>query len=166
MYTVLDGDGEIVRTAPHMDVRRVVVEGVDVNQYALYNEYRAHVTSSSYCLSATKIQNLFDYIITLLLIFPFFYRQAGLQKRNYACKGGTGGRLFAFHFHLPLTNRMLSDSSFLKAFYECLIDSVIDHHSIVMTTQMQSHLADLCRVRAYPEVSIKIKHYPIRKRSP
>ena len=41
--TVLDGDGEIVRTAPHMDVRRIVVEGVDVNQDALNDEYRTHL---------------------------------------------------------------------------------------------------------------------------
>ena len=39
---VLDGDGEIVRTAPHMDVRRIMVKGVDVNKYALYDEYRTH----------------------------------------------------------------------------------------------------------------------------
>lgn len=38
-YAVLDGDGEIVRTAPHMDVRRVMVKGIDVDQYALYDEY-------------------------------------------------------------------------------------------------------------------------------
>jgi len=69
--TVLDGDGEIVRTAPHMDVRRVVVEGVDINQYALYDEYRAHVASSFYCLSATKVQNLFDKYNTLPI--PFIY---------------------------------------------------------------------------------------------
>lgn len=34
-----DGDGEIVRAAAHVDVRRIVVEGVDVNQEALYDEY-------------------------------------------------------------------------------------------------------------------------------
>ena len=36
--TILDGDGEVIRAAPHMNVWRIVVEGVDVNQYALYNE--------------------------------------------------------------------------------------------------------------------------------
>ena len=80
-----------------MDVRRVVVEGVDVNQYALYDEYRAHVASTFYCLSATrlvqaedngacsncrgaaesrtllgaKVQNLFDKYNSLLI--PFIY---------------------------------------------------------------------------------------------
>ena len=39
---VLDGDGEIVRSAPHVDVRRVMVEGVDLNQDALNDEYRTH----------------------------------------------------------------------------------------------------------------------------
>ena len=39
---VLDGDGEIVRAAPHVDVRRVMVEGVDLNQDALNDEYRTH----------------------------------------------------------------------------------------------------------------------------
>jgi hypothetical protein len=70
-HAVLDGDGEIVRTAPHMDVRRIMIEGVDVNQYALYDEYRTHIASSFYCLSATKVQNLFDKYVTL----PFFILQ-------------------------------------------------------------------------------------------
>ena len=36
---VPDGDGEVVRAAAHVNVRRVVVEGVDVNQDALDDEY-------------------------------------------------------------------------------------------------------------------------------
>jgi hypothetical protein len=38
-HTILDGNGEIIRTAPHMDVWWVVVEGVDVYQDTLYDEY-------------------------------------------------------------------------------------------------------------------------------
>jgi hypothetical protein len=53
------------------DQGRAVVEGVDVNQYALYDEYRTHVASSFYYLSATKVQNLFDKYNTLPM--PFIY---------------------------------------------------------------------------------------------
>ena len=68
--TVLPEDG-LVEAELHMDVLRIVVEGVDVNQYALYDEYRAHVASSIYRLSATKVQKLFDKHVTLPT--PFIY---------------------------------------------------------------------------------------------
>jgi len=50
---VLDGDGEIVRAAPHVDVRRVMVEGVDVNQDALNDEYRTHAFE---CFIVRRVQ--------------------------------------------------------------------------------------------------------------
>ena len=39
---IADGDGEVVCAATHVDVRRVMVEGVNVNQDALNDEYLTH----------------------------------------------------------------------------------------------------------------------------
>ena len=60
-----------------MDVRRIMVEGVDINQYALYDKYRAHVASPFYYLSATKIQIILINIILCL----YLLKNIGIDNR-------------------------------------------------------------------------------------
>jgi len=80
----------------HMDVRRIVVEGVDVNQYALYDEYRAHVASSFYYLSATKVQNLFDNYVS----DAPYSRSPSHPMGQFVPWGGTNNKLNLLLRHL------------------------------------------------------------------
>ena len=58
---VLDSDGEVVRAAAHVNVRRIVIEGVDVNQDALDDQYLTHALECFVALWVQRYETFQNY---------------------------------------------------------------------------------------------------------